>query len=1341
MRGNLILVMVGVAVSLAAGPLHGQFAASPDGLWQALEVNPTAVSTPGEWAGVQAYRLARLNRAQLQATLAAAPAEAVVPAWASPAVITIPMPDGTFQQFRYADSPVMAPELAAQYPKLRTCVAQGIDDPQATARIDWTTSGFHALVLAPSGTVIVDPYVRGQTEDYISFYRHDVSRESTRWTCLADELELPPSALEDLQPQAASSGEEMRQYRVAVASTAEYTAYCGGATQTMAAIVTMINRINGVYEQEFCIRMTLVANNNLLIYTNSASDPYTNGNNSTMMSENQANLDSVIGSANYDLGHVLGTQAGGASGVSYPGIVCNNGSKAKAASSTAPTGADWFTMEIVIHEMGHQFGSHHTWNGTHGNCTAGQWGSQTAVEPGSGTTIMAYAGSCGVDNLQSSTDYYFSTKSYEKIRAYCTTGGAGACPTLSSTGNNPPSLTVPVARTIPRQTPFALTASGSDPDGDALTYCWEEVDLGPQQALADPDNGSSPIFRSWPATTSPTRTFPRLSNLLANTLALGEQLPNTNRTLTLRCTARDNRAGGGGVRNDEVVLTVTTAAGPFTVTSPNTAVTWSGQQTVTWNVANTSAAPVNCTQVKISLSVDGGQTYPHVLAANTANDGTQSVTLPAVNTTQARIKVEALNNYFFDVSDANFTLACGTPPVATNVTASDGTYSYVFVSWTLVSDPYGLSHCQVWRSTTNNSATATMILDDWTTNGYQDATALPGVVYYYWIKQVNLCGGVSAFSASDSGWCTLGAPTNVDATDGTYADVVRVTWTAPAGATHYRVYRNTTNNSATATALGSWQTAQAYIDTPPTPGINYYYWVKAATSSGGAGASDFSSGDSGWAGLSGPSSIAASDGTYTDKVEVTAAAVNGASYYQLYHSTSNNVGTATSLGSWQTSTTFAVTSAIAGRTYYYWVKAATGPNGERASPFSSVDAGWRKLSPPANVTATDGTDETRILITWDTVIGATYYRVFRNATNDFATATAQGAWQTAASYSDYTAYGMTFYYWVVAAVDNAGTRPSDPSASDAGWRALPPPENLAASDGEYTGYVRLTWDPAAGGNWYRVYRGTSMNPKLAAAISGWLNSAAAPPYNDTSAVPGTTYYYWVKVALDDAGTNASDVSNAATGWRALSPPVVTATRGTYVDRVEVTWPSAAGASYYRVYRGTASDPALSTPLRDWQTALTFTDATAEEGVGYFYWVRSAINAAGDRASAFSIAAKGSVARDCNDNGVPDQDDPDADGDGIPDGCDQCPNTIPGVHVDLEGCPTAIPADFDRDGDVDLTDLEVLVNCTSGPRVLRLESCAKADFDNDNDVDLADFGRFQRCFSGANHAADANCMGS
>ncbi len=1339
MRFTSVLAVTVIVVLGTGLPVHAQQPTDPpEVLWQDSPAPQRAPAAASGWNDVLSYRRVQLNQTALKNVLSEAPDEAAVRVRASQSVIMLPMPDGSFQSFQYVESPIMAPELAAKYPEIRTYLGQGIDDPHATVRFDWTSAGFHAFILSPSGTVLIDPYVEGQTDQYVSFYQHDVSPEAAAWTCLTDDSTEPVEGLLEGQIGllGSSSGGTLRTYRLAMAATAEYTASKGGVTQTAASIATIVNRLTGVFEQEFTIRLQLVSNNDLLIYTNAATDPYTNGNLDAMLDQNQTNLDSVIGSANYDMGHVIGTQASGASGLSYVGIICNNGMKAKAGSASASWNEESFTMRIIVHEMGHQLGSHHTWNGT--GCPAGQWGSSSACEPGSGSTIMAYPGSCGTDNIQSSNDHYFHAISYEKIRAYCSTGTGGTCGTTSATGNTVPSIGVPGPLTIPKMTPFTLTATGSDANGDPLTYCWEEMDLGPRQAVTDPDNGSSPIFRSWPATSSSSRTFPRLSDLLNNTTALGEQLPNTNRTLVMRCTVRDNRAGGGGVNSADTTLTVTTLAGPFAVTSPNTAVTWNGTRTVTWNVANTNVSPVSCSQVNILLSTDGGNTWPYTLASNTPNDGSQSVTIPAVVTSQARIKVEAVGNVFFDVSDVDFTTSCTTPGVATGLSASDGAYPYVYLTWTLpTGDPFGLSHCEIWRNTANNSSTATRIEDHWTSTGYQDASCTPGVTYYYWIKAVNLCGGTSGFSTSDSGWRVLAAPETVTATDGTLLGAIRIVWTQPPGATHYHLYRNTTNNSATASPLGSWTTVMAYNDLAVTPGATYFYWVKAATGSSGQNASDFSDSESGWAGLAAPS-VTASDGTSTSQVDVQWTDPEGASYFCVYRALNDNVANATALTAWITSTSFIDTTATPGRTYYYWVRAAAMPGGVHQSDYSASDTGWRAFVPPANVAATDGTESDYIHVTWDAVTLATHYRVYRNTTNDPATAAPLGSWQTATDFHDYPSYGIDYYYWVKAASGPAGENASDFSAGDVGWRELPAPTNLVASDGDFTGYVYISWSPSPGGTWYRVYRGTTVNPKLSTPIGNWAQNATS--YDDADATPGEIYYYWVKVALDDLGTRASLVSNMNSGWRALAPPATTATRGTYVDRVAVGWSQVAGATHYCVYRSQSDSPGTAVAVSGWLTTQPFNDTTAVPGTGYFYWVRAAVDADGNRPSGFGTPAKGSRARDCNNNGVPDPDDPDADGDHVPDDCDLCPNTIPGVAVDADGCPAAIPADYNRDGDVDLDDFAAWGACVSGPAIGRPAGCESKDFDADKDVDMDDFGVFQRCYSGQNEPASANCAG-
>jgi hypothetical protein len=595
----------------------------------------------------------------------------------------------------------MEPGLAAQFPQIKTYLGQGVDDPTATVRLDTTPLGFHAQVLSPNGNYYIDPYTRNDYEFYASYYKRDLT-DRHGFSCHPADDEAVHPALPAGAGGDKSSGGTRRTYRLANACTGEYAAYFGGTVAAaQSAIVTAINRVTGVYETECAIRMTLVANNTSIVYTNSSTDPYTNNNGSTMLGQNISTCNSVIGSANYDIGHVFSTGGGG---VAYLGVVCGSNKAGGVTGSTAPVG-DAYYIDYVAHEMGHQFGANHNFNGTGGSCGGGNRNASTAYEPGSGSTIMGYAGICGADDLQPHSDAYFSADSYREIMAYVTTGGGASCASTTSTGNTPPTVNAGADYTIPKQTPFQLTATGSDPDLDTLTFFWEERDLGAAQSASGgiiADNGTSPFIRPWTPTTSPSRIVPRLSDLLANTLAFGEQLPNTNRTVHFRCTARDNRAGSGGVNFDDMVITVTTAAGPFLVTSPNTAVSWSGTQTVTWNVASTTASPVSCANVRILLSTDGGNTWPTVLLASTPNDGSEPVTLPNISTTTARIRVEAVGNIFFDVSNANFTITPGgTAPSITGQPSNQTVCSGGSASFTVTATGSPAPTYQ-WRKGTTN---------------------------------------------------------------------------------------------------------------------------------------------------------------------------------------------------------------------------------------------------------------------------------------------------------------------------------------------------------------------------------------------------------------------------------------------------------------------------------------------------------------------------------------------------------------------------------------------------------------------------------------------------------------
>ena len=401
------------------------------------------------------------------------------------------MPDGTQARFRFVESPVMHPDLAARFPEIKTYLGRGVDDPAATVRFDLTPAGFHAQILSPRGAVYIEPYLRGNTNLHAVYSRRDYRPAAPDFECLTAGSHDGGCVVRAGHPRSRVSGGNLRTYRLACAATAEYVQYFGGTVPAgLAAIVTAINRVTGVYESELGIRLVLVANNNLIVYTNTAAEPYSNGNPSALLTQNQANLDAVIGSANYDVGHVFSTAGGGLAGV---GVVCVAGFKAQGETGTYPPVGDAFYIDYVAHEIGHQFGASHSFNSSANACGYGNRCAATAYEPGSGSTIMSYAGICSTDNLQSHSDAYFHSASLEQILAYTTAGSGSASASVTSTGNGVPTVGAGPNFTIPMGTPFTLTATGSDPDGESLTYCWEERDLGPSITLRRAGQRQQPL--------------------------------------------------------------------------------------------------------------------------------------------------------------------------------------------------------------------------------------------------------------------------------------------------------------------------------------------------------------------------------------------------------------------------------------------------------------------------------------------------------------------------------------------------------------------------------------------------------------------------------------------------------------------------------------------------------------------------------------------------------------------------------------------------------------------------------------------------------------------------------
>jgi hypothetical protein len=655
-----------------------------------------------------AARSFRLNVSALQAWLAQAPAEHN--AEGARLSIQLPRPDGSMARFQLTQTPVMAPALAARYPSIQTWAGKGVDDPTAMLRCDMTDFGFHAMIRGVEGTWYIEPAHQATKSYYQVFYSRDAVRNDGA-ICGVSEEQMPElgeyldaeasSMARQDSPEDDESGDELLVYNLAVAADFPFcnSATAGNPTKSgvLSVVTTIINQTNGIYEQEATIRFLLNANTDDLFFIDQATDPYTilgsNGNSREMLMDNPRVIDSVLGINAYDIGHGFSRAAasGGITvvGTGYFRSVCGSGTgtlanphRANGASVAIGLPQSIQFRETLTHEFGHQFNARHSFN-TNGPSCGPARDPTRPFEPASGSTIMSYAGAC-IDNIQNGPDLYFNTGGYELIYEF----SRNSTPCLESragTGNTAPTIvSTGISGTfLPIQTPFELTAEATDLEDANLTYCWEQANIGSPGNPNSP-SGNAPIFRSFPATVSPTRVFPRLQSVINGITTFGETYPTYNRDLTFRLTVRDNHPGAGGLTYEEIDFDVTNSAGPFLVTSPN------GQEVirggdireVTWNPANTDLSPVNCSSVDIYLSTDGGFNYPYLLAQGVPNTGSVDVFMPDVGSSTARVKIKANNNVFFDLSDANFTLEVAAFPDVAVLTYTDPVFVCPEVSTT-----------------------------------------------------------------------------------------------------------------------------------------------------------------------------------------------------------------------------------------------------------------------------------------------------------------------------------------------------------------------------------------------------------------------------------------------------------------------------------------------------------------------------------------------------------------------------------------------------------------------------------------------------------------------------------
>ena len=1098
-------------------------------------------------------------------------------------IFSIPMGDGTYREFRVWEASMMPDELAARYPDIKTFNAVAVDDQRVTAKLDFTLFGFHAMIFGQNGVSFVDPYDNLRDGYYFSHFQRDETKAfSERMQCMVkgnDEVVpngLSPERISDKLPNLDNSGLHhnanrtlngwtSRTYRLALSAD---TFYCHAATgvtnptkaQAFSCMTTSMNRINGVYNREFSVQMNFVTHEDTLIYGCSGhtngTDPFLtiDNNPNSCLTTNQSTITTRIGSANYDVGHVFTTGGGG---LSMLGVVCNNSLKAESVTgSSTPTG-DGYDIDYVAHEMGHEFGSNHTFNNNMDGSCSGNAVNTCAYEPASGGTIMDYAGICNPDDIQMHSDAYFSASSLVQITNQLVSTET-ACAVTAATGNHAPTLTTFSATyTIPYKTPFELagpTAVDSVAD-TANTYQWLQWNLGDFGKRLNQTYRWGPIFRSYNPVYTPTRIFPKLSMVLSGVLsnagtegAEGEKAPDTARFMTFKMVARAIMNGYGCFLFPDdtihVIAWQTGTAGAyqgFKVTSQNTAVTYASgsSQTVTWNVVGTNAAPVSAANVDIYMSTDGGTTWAYTIG-NFPNNGSATVTIPSVGAASStcRIKVKGTGNIFFNINSANFTV---NPP--TGVSPITGTLTVCQGSTVTLADatPGGTwSSSATGTATVSSGGVVTGVAGGTATISYVAAGGTATA-----IVTVNPLPNAGTITGGGVTMCIGTTLTLADAaTGGTWSSTVigvasvsatGVVTAATGGTTtiSYTLTNSCGTVAATTTITvnpGAGITTAPVVSGPATPcsGTTATYTATLA----GATTFNWTVTGTGWSGTSTTGTLVATVGTGVGQIIVSGSNTCGAGPNDTINVTPISlpgvptvslVGTLPCTGA--TAATYTATST--GATSYIW---------------SVTGTGWSGSSTTGTINVTLGTGTGTIICTGMNACGTSRADTTLATSSPMPTTPAitlvGGSPCVGSATADYSATsgGATSYNWTV-----LGT----------GWSGSSTTGTITVTIGTGTGMVICSGVNTCGSGIADTMLVTpSGAPAAATAIDATTGICTGSTGTFiTSAITGATSYLWTITGTGWSGTSTSTILNVTVG---TGPATIT---------VSGVGPCGTGASY------------------------------------------------------------------------------------------------------------------------------------------------------------------------------------